>query len=65
MNSFLCGTPVAGNILVGPFVEFKAIEADALLANGDFGQVRPNLGIEPIAIHAEVGWRITKPDDAR
>ena len=63
--SFPSGTPVAGLIVVDPSVEFKAVEADTLLANGDFGQIRPHLGVEAVAVHAEVARRITKADDPR
>jgi hypothetical protein len=63
--SFPCGTPVAGDILIEPGVEFKPIEADALPADGDFGHVRPHLGIESVAVHAEVGRRVAKAQDAR
>ena len=60
-----CGTPVAGFIVVHPSVEFKAIEADALDADRNFGQVRAHLGVEPVAVHAEVARRVTEANDAR
>ena len=65
MCSFPCGTPVAGDILIEPGVEFKAIEADALRADGDFGEKRTHLGIEAVAVHAEVGRRVANAQDAR
>ena len=50
-----CGTPVAGDILVDPSVKFKAIEADALFAYGDFRQIWTHLRIEAVSVHAEIG----------
>ena len=59
------GRPLRATIVVDPSVEFKAIEANALVADGDFGEVWTHLGVEPVAVHAEVGWRVAKSDDAR
>ena len=49
------GRPLRAHIVVHPSVEFKAIEADPLLADRDFGQVRAHLRVEAVAVHAEVG----------
>jgi len=45
---------VAPTIVVGPGVEFKPIEGDALAADGDHGDVGSDLAVEAIAVHAEV-----------
>jgi len=47
-------TPIAGLIVLNPAVKFKTIEGDALLTDGDLGDRRAYLGVEPVAIHAEV-----------
>jgi hypothetical protein len=52
-------------MIVEPGVEFKAIEADTLRTDGDFGQKRPHLGVEPVAIHPEIGRRVANAQDAR
>jgi hypothetical protein len=48
--------------LVGPGVKVKAIERDALRAQRNLGEAWPDLGVEPVAVHAEVGRRITHAD---
>lgn len=53
------------DVVVHPGIELKTIKRDALFADGDFGKARPYLGIEPIAIHTEVGWRVPQPQHAR
>src|SRR5690242_18163545 len=60
----LSGTPVAALILLDPGVQFKAIEGDALGADGDFRELRPYLGVEPVAVHAEIERRVAKADEA-
>ena len=66
MYSFLfCGTPVAGDILVDPSVKFKAIEPDALLANGDFRQRGAHFQVETVAVHAEIAWRVAEAEYTR
>ena len=59
-----CGTPVAGNILIDPSVKFKAVEADALLADRDFGEVRAHFGVEAVAVHAEIAWCVAETQDS-
>jgi hypothetical protein len=44
-----------------PSVELKAIEGDALGSNRDFREMRPHLGVEPVAVHTEIRRRVTKP----
>jgi hypothetical protein len=40
--------------VVNPGVQFKAVEGHSLSTNADLGEVRPDLGVEAITIHAEV-----------
>jgi len=51
-------------MVVGPGVEVKAIEGDAAIADRDFGEERADLGIEPVAVHAEVGRGVAVADQA-
>ena len=59
------GTPVAGFIVLHPGVQFKSVESDSPTTDGDFGEVGPYLGIEAIAVHAEVKRRIAKANEPR
>ena len=61
----ISGTPVAGDIVVDPGIEFKPVEANSLLANWDFCQVRSDLSIKPVAIHADVPRCVPEADDPR
>jgi hypothetical protein len=51
-------------MLLGPLIEVKAIEGDALDTDRYLGHQRAYLGIEPIAVHAKVARRIAQPDQA-
>jgi hypothetical protein len=51
-------------MVVGPGVEVKAIEGDAAIADGYFGEEGPDFGVEPIAVHAEIRRRVAVPDQA-
>jgi hypothetical protein len=51
--------------MVGPCVKFKAVEGDTLPADLDRRDVRPDFGIEAVAIHAEITRRIAKAEQAR
>jgi hypothetical protein len=51
-------------MVVGPGVEVKAIESDAAIADRYFGESRTHLGIEPIAIHAEIAGRVPVTNEA-
>ena len=51
--------------MIYPGVEFKSIEGDTLFADADFNEIRPYLGIEAVAIHAEVARRIPKANQSR
>lgn len=44
---------------VGKAVKFDPIKCDALGADADFCQMRPGLGVENVAAHAEVSRRRT------
>ena len=57
--------PVAALIVVGPGIEVKPVEGDALRADGDHGEERTNVAIEAILVHAEIGGRVAQPDEAR
>ena len=45
-----------------PGVQVKTVKGNPLAANGDFGQMRPNLSIEAVSVHAEIAGRIAQPD---
>lgn len=38
----------------GPLVQLKAVEGDALPADGYFGEIWADLGVKPVPVHAEV-----------
>jgi len=59
------GTPIAGDIVFYPGVEFKPVEGNTLLTDGNFCEEGPNLRIEAIAIHAKIARRIAKPHQSR
>ena len=42
-----------------------AVEGDAALTDRDFGEGRPYLAVEPVAVHAEVSRRISEANEAR
>jgi hypothetical protein len=51
--------PVAGLMFVKPLVQVKAVEANALSADGDFYEVRADCRVEYLAVHPEVSRGIT------
>ena len=53
-----------GFILLHPGVQFKSVEGDALFADRDLCEVGPDFSIEAISVHAEIEWRISKPDQS-
>ncbi|MFB3088406.1 MAG: hypothetical protein ACE10E_08880 [Acidiferrobacterales bacterium] len=59
----MTGTPVAGLILIHPGIQVKAIEGNALFADRDFSELGPYLGIEPIAVHAEIVRRVSQAQE--
>jgi len=47
-----------------PGVQIKPVEGDGLASDGDLGEGWVDLEVETIDVHAEVPWRIAKPDEA-
>jgi hypothetical protein len=43
-------------MLVGPSVQVKTVEGDAVRADWDDRYVRADLAVEAVLVHAEVGW---------
>jgi hypothetical protein len=58
----LTGTPVAGFILLYPSVQIKPIKSNALLANGNFREIRPHFLIETVAVHPQIEGGVPQPD---
>jgi hypothetical protein len=56
---------VAALIFLGGGFHFKAIEGTALNADPDLGQVRTNLAVEAILVHAEETGCVAQTDKAR
>ncbi|MGB5761048.1 MAG: hypothetical protein WBM58_00705 [Sedimenticolaceae bacterium] len=44
--------------MIHPGVQFNSVEGDALIADWNFGEVRPHLGVEAIAVHAQIEGRV-------
>jgi hypothetical protein len=51
--------------LIDPRVEFKPVEGNALHTDTDFGERAAHLGVEAIAVHAEVARRVAEADQPR
>jgi len=51
----LTGTPAATEVSIGPGVQFKTVEGDALMAHAFFVQLRAHFAVEAVLVHAEVG----------
>ena len=51
--------------MVDPPVKFKTIKGHALATDANFGHQGPHLGVEAVAIHAEVTWGIAEAQEAR
>ena len=51
--------------MVDPPVKFKTIKGHALAADADFGEVRANFRVEPVAVHAEIAWGIAETEQSR
>jgi hypothetical protein len=56
---------VAALIFLGGGLHFKAVEGESLLAYSDGGELRPDIPIEAVLVHAEVAGGIAKPDESR
>lgn len=41
-------------MVIGPSVQVKPVEGDALIADGNLGEKGAHLGVEAIPIHAQV-----------
>jgi hypothetical protein len=52
-------------MVIGPGVEVKAIEGDALLADRDFSEKWAHFGVEAVSVHAEIERRVPEPDQPR
>ena len=51
--------------MIDPRIEFKPIESNPLHADADLGERAAHLGVEAVAIHAEIARRVAKADQAR
>ena len=51
-------------MLLCPRVQFKPVEGNALGADRDLGEIAADLGVEAVAIHAEVARRVAESDEA-
>src|SRR6185437_5021915 len=50
-------------MVVGPCIEVKAVEGDALGSYGDDSYLRTDFAVEPVLVHAEIGRCVTKSDE--
>ena len=57
-------TPVAGYILLRYGVQFKSVESNTLYSDRYFGQIRPDLSVESVSIHAEIKRCIPQSDES-
>lgn len=51
-------------MLVRPGVQVKPVESDPPHADRYLGELRPHLGVEPVAVHAEIARRVAVADEA-
>lgn len=51
-------------MLVGPGVEVKTVEGDALCTDRNDGDAWPHFAVEAVLVHAEVGWGGAEADEA-
>ena len=51
-------------MLVGPGVEVKTVEGNAVHTDRNDGYVRAHLAVEAVLVHAEVGWGGAEADEA-
>ena len=51
--------------MIHPGVQFKSVEGNALLADADYSEMRSHLGVEAVAVHAEIVRRVAETDQAR
>lgn len=50
-------------MLLHPGVEFKPVEGNALGANGDFGDMGADFGVEAVAVHAQVARGVAEAEE--
>jgi hypothetical protein len=50
-------------MFVGPRVQVNTVKGDSLPPNSNHSDVRANLAIEAISVHAQVSWRITEANE--
>ena len=50
--------------MIHPGVQFKSVECDALLADGDLRQMAANFPIETILVHAQVGRGVAQAKES-
>jgi hypothetical protein len=59
------GTAVARAVCISPRVQLQPIECDAAVAYGNLRYERADFAIETVAVHAQISWGMTEPDEAR
>lgn len=52
-------------MVINPGVQFKPVERDPLSTDRDFSEVGPDVGIEPVAVHAEVARCVPEAQQPR
>ena len=52
-------------MVVGPGVQFKAVERNALPPDRDVSHERPDFGVESVAVHAQIERGIAQTDQSR
>ena len=52
-------------MFISPGVEVNAIEGETLRSNGNDREVRADFAIEAVLVHAKIGGRIPKSQEAR
>lgn len=57
--------PVPRHVLVSPLIEFMSVERNALFADRNIRDMWADLGVEAVAVHAEVIRRIADSEKAR
>lgn len=58
-------TPFATEVSIGPGVQFKTVEGDALLAHAFFMQVWAYFAVEAVLVHAEISRCVPQANDPR
>src|SRR5579883_759500 len=50
-------------MVVGPCIEVKAVEGDALCSDRDYSYLRTHFAVEAVLVHAEIRRRIPKSNE--